>query len=74
VFLLVSFCVREFHWKTGFVVLFNNHSICRQFMSFGHWCTIGVPSFLANFEIIPIEAVTGQIYGGMGAGGQGVHC
>ncbi len=26
------------------------------------------PVFLADFEIIPIEAVKGQIYGGMGAG------
>ncbi len=26
------------------------------------------PVFLADFEIIPIEAVRGQIYGGMGAG------
>jgi hypothetical protein len=32
-----------------------------------HWCTIGVLSLLADFEIIPIEAVRGQIYGGMGA-------
>ena len=31
-----------------------------------HW--LGVPSFLADFEIIPIEAVRGQIYVGMGAG------
>ncbi len=37
----------------------------------GHWCTIGVPSFLADFEISPIEAVRGQIYGGMGAGVRG---
>jgi hypothetical protein len=32
---------------------------------------MGVPSFLADFEIIPIEAVRGQIYGGMGAGVRG---
>jgi len=29
------------------------------------------PVFLADFEIIPIEAVRGQIYGGMGAGVRG---
>ncbi len=29
------------------------------------------PVFLADFEIIPIQAVRGQIYGGMGAGVRG---
>ncbi len=39
----------------------------------GHRCTIGVPSFLAIFEIILIEALRGQIYGGDGSGGQGAQ-
>jgi hypothetical protein len=35
------------------------------------WCTLGVPSFLADFEIIPTEAVRGQIFWGMGVGVRG---
>ncbi len=30
----------------------------------GHWCTIVVPSFLADFEIIPIEAAEARFFGG----------
>ena len=47
--------------------LYNNHYshiLCSSYYTFWYWCTIGVPSFLADFEIIPIEAVRGQIYGG----------
>jgi hypothetical protein len=40
-----------------------------------HWCTIGVQSFLADFEIIPIPMVEGQIYGGWERGsGGGAPC
>jgi len=30
--------------------------------SLGHWCTLGGPVVLADFEIIPIEVVLGQIF------------
>ncbi len=37
-----------------------------------HWCMyFRSPIVFENFEIIPIEAVRGQILGGMEAGGQG---
>jgi hypothetical protein len=39
------------------------HSSTLVFVQDRHWCTIGVPSFLPDFEITPIEAVRGQMLG-----------
>jgi hypothetical protein len=37
-----------------------------------HWCIYyNCPVVFEDFDIIPIEAVRGQILGGMEAGGQG---
>jgi hypothetical protein len=42
---------------------------------FWHWCTIVVPSFLADFEIIPIEAFEARFMGGWERGsGGGAPC
>jgi hypothetical protein len=40
-----------------------------------HWCTIGVPSFLEDFEIIPIPMLEARFMGGWERGsGGGAPC
>jgi hypothetical protein len=48
-------------------VILNKH--------FGHWCTIGVPSFGAEFETIPIPMLEARFMGGWERGsGGGAPC
>jgi hypothetical protein len=48
----------------NYFILFIDLTVTSLRPLFGHLCDVGVPSFLEDFGIIPIEVVRGQIFGG----------
>jgi hypothetical protein len=57
--------------KENFKTPITNNEMTILNSDFWHWCTIGVPSFLADFEIIPIPMFGARFMGGWERGSGG---